>query len=235
MHSKVILYSGGLDSYILGHIHDDAFKLYVDTGSRYADKEMAHLPADVHIHPDRVSLRGIEREDAIVPSRNAYLALIAANYGDDIMLGATEGDLSTDKDEEWAKRMTALLQYMYSGHHFKDRGWLSIRVTLPIKRLTKSELVAWFLQNYPGKAKQLAGVVSCYDAHALHCGQCKACIRKWAALAHNGVEFDDWEQDPGQAPAWNEVVEKLQRGEVWRSAVEDRYTREVLRKHGWRV
>lgn len=230
MEPQVILYSGGMDSLILGRMFPSALKLYVDTRSAYSKKELEFLPTDVLRAPSMLNLSHIERPDSIVPSRNAYLSLVAANYGDEIMLGATAGDASTDKDEKWAGMMTELLRYMYSSKHFTPR---EIKVSLPIKDKTKAELVRWYVSD--GHCiDTLVHSVSCYSSEHKHCGVCKSCTRKWLALEAEGISCDEiWHTHPRHAN-WDAVIAALSSGK-WRSPVEDDYAKAVLRINGFLI
>ena len=62
---------------------------------------------------DRLDLSDVEFESAIVPLRNLFFVMIASYYGDRIVLGATAGDRSTDKDLNFAKKTSDLLSYIY--------------------------------------------------------------------------------------------------------------------------
>lgn len=228
MSKEVILYSGGMDSFIMSHMYPNAFKLYVDVRSKYADKEIANLPKDVVVHRG-LDLSMFERDDAIIPSRNLYMVLAAANYGDTIMLGATAGDQSHDKDETFAVQATRILNHMMSGSHFIPSR--KLLVTLPIKNRTKDALIKWYLNSYKGDREALVNSVSCYSEEHLHCGVCKSCTRKWLALEANNLSFDKWHTHPSKAD-WTNVVTALQRGK-WRNDSEDRVARMVLER--WRV
>lgn len=232
MSTQVILYSGGMDSFILAHLFPEAQLLYVDVGSKYSAKELIYLQRpdsrDVTVDTS-ISLGSWERADAIIPGRNAFLALVASQYGDDIMLGATAGDQSRDKDDKWAAMMGQLLAYMYSGKHFQPPR--DMRVLLPIKDMTKAELVARYLQR-GGKHRALLNTVSCYSPHHFQCGRCKSCLRKWVALeANNIVSANIWASDPRDPKNWEEIIPRLT-GPGWRTPQEDDETRGVLRSHG---
>ena len=43
---KVLLYSGGMDSWLISHLWKPDVKLYIDTGSSYAAEERRRLPPD---------------------------------------------------------------------------------------------------------------------------------------------------------------------------------------------
>lgn len=229
---QVILYSGGMDSYILSAMYPDAMRIYVDVRSRYADKEMAHLPRGVTVVRG-LDLSSWERADAIIPGRNFFLALVAAQYGEEIMLGATLGDLSTDKDPKFAALGTELLQHMFSGRHFQDPE-RSPRIALPISGMSKGQLVAWYMKQRRRDQLGLVNTVSCYHPDKLQCGECKSCVRKWIALEHSHVtNAAIWSSDPKKSAALAEIAAKLRKpAGVWRGPVEDAETRAVLRDHG---
>ena len=84
---KVLLYSGGMDSWLIDKIWKPDVKLYVDMGTKYSQEEIKRLPADVVV--EKLDLSKWEREDKIIPLRNMYLIGIATNYGNEICLGAT--------------------------------------------------------------------------------------------------------------------------------------------------
>lgn len=235
MHDQVVLFSGGMDSIMLAQLYPHARLLYVPTGSQYEMKELValnRLPGHLRqrlVVADRLSLAAYERADAIVPNRNTHLALIAANYASDILLGATAGDLSQDKDDTWAAMMTSLLRYTLSGKHFPDGG--AHTVHLPIKHLTKGELVKRYMQSN-GDPIVLAASISCYAKTDGHCGVCKACTRKWAAMEFNDVDSTVWDTPPWTALAWNEPLTLWHSSRTWRTAAEDAYTYKVLQRYG---
>ena len=77
--NKVLLYSGGMDSWLIDKIWKPDVKLYVDMNTKYSQEEIKRLPSDVII--DKLDLSKWEREDKIIPLRNMYLIGIASNYG----------------------------------------------------------------------------------------------------------------------------------------------------------
>lgn len=186
---RVLLYSGGLDSYIASALWKPDVNLYVDTGSRYSEKELAHLPKPPHgalvVERRRLDLSDCERADAIVPHRNAFLVLAAAYHGTEIALAATVGDRSCDKDQTFAERMTDLLNHIYQPSHWCPGG-AAYRVCLPVKHNSKRELVQGYM-SFGDKAKEISDLCSCYHPTEYQCGNCKPCSRKWVAEVLNGI------------------------------------------------
>ena len=227
---QVLLFSGGMDSMIAAHLHPTALKLYVATGSKYQEKELAYLKSaytENEIKFDfRLNLHDIEREDAIVPARNLFLTVIASLYGDSVILCAVNGDGSTDKDALFASMQTELLQHIFSPPHFTD---YKPTVYLPMREKSKGEWVRWYLEN-SGSAEKLMSSVSCYHPHHFYCGRCKACIRKWVAQEINGLVGTPWDQHPS-GYEWDQFIPKILARE-WRCVQEDADTEAVLRRFG---
>ena len=113
---KVLLYSGGMDSWLIDKLWKPDIRLYVDMNTRYSKEEMKRLPDDTII--ERLDLSKWEREDKIIPLRNMYLIGIATNYGDEICLGATAGDRVLDKSPVFAELYEDLLGYLYQKQHW---------------------------------------------------------------------------------------------------------------------
>lgn len=108
--TKVLLYSGGMDSWLIDKIWKPDLRLFVDMGTASAREERKRLPADVKV-VEFQSLGQFERpQDFILPLRNLYLFMIASNYGEEICLGATSTDVNLDKTQEFADKATDLRQ-----------------------------------------------------------------------------------------------------------------------------
>jgi 7-cyano-7-deazaguanine synthase in queuosine biosynthesis len=233
---KVVLYSGGLDSYCLAYLEKPDICLYANVDSSYSDKELGCLlppPGDALLVVDsRLRLYDVERSDLIVPNRNTLLVMIAAMYGTRIFLGATAGDRSRDKDEEWARACEALLNHVYHyGQHWLPEGRV-FAVELPGKMLSKAAIVREYLAAGGGVA-QLLETVSCYDRLHRACGRCKACFRRWVALMANEVDSTgQYAQDP-RLYMTREIAESVRR-RAWRCPEEDADTERVmLLTGGW--
>ena len=230
MRNPVLLYSGGLDSVIMAALVPEAILLYIDSGAGYTTKELDRsAPRELIIVRDVINLARYELPSAIVPARNLYLVAIAANYGDTILLGSTAGDNSTDKDDAFADMAGALLSHIYDCNHFNRE--IPITVRLPGKKMSKGELVRQYLSE-GNDPKVLLEAVSCYDSDTDgHCGQCKACIRKWAALASNNINDDAYDNHPLNYD-WQPIIDTIRSEAGWRCADEDRYTMALLVREG---
>jgi 7-cyano-7-deazaguanine synthase len=181
--SKVLLYSGGMDSWLISKIINPDVKLYVNLHSRYSQAEISRLGADVVV--EDLDLSKWEREDSIIPLRNLYLCAVASNYGNEIYLGATQGDRVLDKSFKFADLATAMLSFLYKKQHWTEERHVTVNVDF--KRYTKSQLLALYLDNSGTIKEAFDNSFSCYSpVNGEECWECKACLRKWVAFANNG-------------------------------------------------
>lgn len=195
--SKILLYSGGMDSYMMSFLLKPDICLYVDSKSIYAKKELKHLPTPPCgslIYKSNIDLKEFERHDLIVPQRNAYLCLLAAHFGEEIWLGATYGDRSSDKDTTFVYLMNSLLKHLWQPSHWNQRK--PPIVAIPFKDKTKVEIMHDYIEA-GGDTSVFENLPSCYDEEALHCGKCKACARYWVALILNHQRADFFQNFPG--------------------------------------
>ena len=212
----VLLFSGGMDSVIFDHLLHPDVLLYLPTGSKYEDietKKMLDLTSKGYVDgsklvvlPDVLNLSKFERDDAIVPNRNAFLLLFASLYGETLILGSVQGDRSYDKDEIFYDKMEALLNHMWQEQHWTEEK--TFKVMSPYKNTTKTQLIKDYLADC-GKSEILLESWSCYDPqvkYLLHpeqlCGWCKPCFRKWVSLHNNGITIPEnyYKNDPWDAP-----------------------------------
>ena len=89
---KVLLYSGGTDSWLIDKIWKPDVKLYLDINSKYSNDEIERLPGDVIVEDFRMLGKFENPNTAYVPFRNLLFIALAAQYGDIICLGAVKGD-----------------------------------------------------------------------------------------------------------------------------------------------
>lgn len=189
-HTLVLLFSGGLDSYIVGKLIQPDIWLYLKHGNQYEQKELEaiqrlrEVDPDLHVDYDtRVRLGDLESQSGYVPFRNLWFILSATNWGDRIALGATQGDSSRDKSEQFRRKTQGLLSYICK----EPREPLDrVEVIYPGARFTKTALVREYLKTHP--YDNLAHTVTCYHPTLWRCGECLACFKRWVAMTRNGIE-----------------------------------------------
>ena len=216
---SVLLYSGGMDSVIIDHLLKPDILLNISMNSNYDARERKSFPDKEIIFLDNViNLSRFERDDAIVPNRNAHLVLLASHYGETIWLGSVSGDRSFDKDEIFYHHMETLLNHMWQAQHWTEERRFT--VSSPFKDRTKTDLVEEYLEK-GGQPQYLLDSYSCYEGEQQHCGQCKACFRKWVALENNTVEHNRdtyWKEAPWNAPWLEEILYQIIKGPGYRGA-----------------
>lgn len=179
---KVLLYSGGMDSWLIDKLWKPDVKLYVDMNTRYSKEEISRLPADVQI--EKLDLSRWEREDEIIPLRNLYLVAVASNYGDTICIGATAGDRVLDKSYGFAQKASDLLSFLYQKQHWTEERKIS--VVLPFKNKSKKEMLNSYLESGGDFFLAWNNSFSCYSPKNHHpCFCCKPCYRKAVAFYEN--------------------------------------------------
>lgn len=216
---RVLLFSGGMDCYIINALEQPDVLLFIDNKSKYSTIERSKLEArqaagllpNLVIVEDFINMSELERDDYIIPSRNAYFILRAAEFGDEIILGATSGDRSTDKDKKFAKMMTNMLNHIYESSHWVGSEGRNIKVNFKYKNYTKQQLIKALIRKRMEEfeftrrearkyvAKELfKKSASCYefvgeDDNYVPCGTCKPCTRKWLAiLAATGIDTGEY-------------------------------------------
>jgi len=202
---SVLLFSGGLDSLCTWYLIGQPDALYLSTGapwelteldalSRLCD-EIPSLDAKLRlIHSANAgpAFWGL-KSDGHIPYRNLWLVLEAAIMGyRSISLGALAGETSRDKTKRFARDTGRLLTYL----EMED-----VEVRLPVRDLTKTQLVREFIEKFPDKQDLLRLTRSCYERNipdlCVGCGECVACVRRWVAMTNNGIE--EWYVvDPGE-------------------------------------
>lgn len=192
--SEVLLFSAGLDSFPAWHYLGRPPTLYFNLGHRYARQERAAITElanrcgiDV-TYSDELNLAAWEAEDAIIPMRNAYFAMLAANRATTVWCVGVKGDHTRDKSPEAFAQISQFVTAL-SGR--------PLRLDSPFWAMTKTDIIAWYLdQGLP--VDDLLATYSCsrLDAAMTHCGACSSCLRRWISLVNNRVDA------PFDAPPW---------------------------------
>ena len=218
---KVLLFSGGMDSLMFDHFLKPDVLLYLPSGSSFEKvetKRLHQLIDDGYVAKDKLvifddvlNLKNFERDDYIVPNRNAFYLLFASMLGETLILGSVSGDRSNDKDEIFYTKINELLDYMWKEQHWTEER--IFKVVSPYKNTTKTELVKDYLAS-GGSSNALLESYSCYSGNETPCGTCKPCFRKWIALYNNDVKIPDgyYVNEPSTADWLNQLKDQVQAG-----------------------
>jgi len=218
---SVLLFSGGMDSVMFDLLLNPDILLYIPTGSNYEDIEtvkIKQLAENNIINKDKLiilennlDLAMFERDDLIVPNRNAYLVLMASHFGETIYLGSVYGDRSFDKDKTFYKLMEDLLNHIWQEQHWTEER--KFTVSSPFKDTTKTELIKQYI-NKGGNVQNILDSYSCYRGEPQACGICKPCVRKAVSMICNDIKIPEgyFEKDPLSAPWIQEVLPLMKEG-----------------------
>lgn len=235
---KVLLYSGGMDSWLISKIWKPDMKVYINMHTRYSEEEIKKIKdngEDVTIID--FPLGQWERPDAIIPLRNLYLVMAICNITGsedvDICLGATAGDRVLDKSPEFALKANDLLNYLYQPQHWIPEG-KKVNVNIDFKGFTKTELIGEFIKAGGDINEAFTRSFSCYDPIDGHeCWACKPCFRKFTSFALNGMEFPEEVSNKALGYIEKEILPLIDAGNYGR-AEEEKEIVKVLKKYGRR-
>jgi 7-cyano-7-deazaguanine synthase len=235
---KVLLFSCGMDCLMVNQIYKPDTLLHINYGGKYGSQEQRSLDRLISIgaiDSSRVVnydigtwLGNRERDDLIIPNRNAYFVLLASELGETIWLASVKGDRSFDKDERFYRDMETVLNHMWDEQHWTERRIFDI--SSPVKHLTKTELIKMYLEH-GGTSEHLLASYSCYSGDEVACGECKPCFRKALALTNSGIEIPQsyYQNNPRDNPEINSLKDKIVQGKY--RGDEDK---DICKFMGWR-
>lgn len=192
---KVLLYSGGLDSYLISKIWKPDVRLYIDVGSSYSEIEMKRLPSDVIVEKFPIG-KWEDKESKYIPLRNLYFLMIASNYGDELCLGATAGDRDApDKTPDFLDRAESMINSLLKKQNSFE-GW-QVTIERRFVEMTKEDIIKEYLRNGGSVDEVYNNTFSCYnpDTTGKPCLSCKACFRWFMTLYAAGYQFNNDEKN----------------------------------------
>ena len=237
---SVLLFSGGMDSVMFDKLLNPDVLLYIPSGSFYEDIETEKMHELIDfgyidknklvILDNTLDLKQFERDDMIIPNRNAYLVLLASHYGEKIYLGSVYGDRSYDKDKTFYTLMENLLNHIWQEQHWTEERQFTVES--PYKDVTKTELIKLFM-SAGGDVNVIMDSYSCYAGEKQACGICKPCFRKAVSLVNNNIRIpkDYYKSNPFTAEWLKDVLPLIQEGKY--RGREDKETLYAISKHTW--
>lgn len=194
---KVLLYSGGMDSWLIDHIIKPDVILFVRIHTANNEMEyqkLLELLDKGKVKANKLKVVDYDLSEYERPSQNYYLPLrnlhfvtLAAHYGNEIYLGATGSSTHFDKNMTFAEKSADIISYLLSE---TNEGPVTIK--LPFKDTTKTELLKQFIDNGGSIEDAYESTVSCYTPiDGKPCMSCTSCMSKFAAFYNNGYKFDE--------------------------------------------
>lgn len=187
---KVLLYSGGMDCWLMEQLWKPDIKLYVDMKTDYAKFEIDRLPDDVI----RIELPLKQWEDPkskIIPLRNLFLIMLGTLYGEHVLLGSTHGDNQIDNSEAFMFFAESLLKLLWLPRPWKKGK--NIELEKQFKQYSKKELLKLYLDKGGDIETAFKNTYGCFnpDENGNECWSCSNCARKYIAFDLNGYEFSE--------------------------------------------
>lgn len=220
----ILLYSGGLDSFLAWEYLKRPKTIYFDLGHRYALHELIAIRKTI---PDTIINKSLhlgqwEKEDADIPMRNAFMIMMASMYDKDIVLVVQKGEMSIpDRTPQFFMSFGGWLNWMKYEHGHS--------LSSPFFDMTKTEMVKWYVEQGLS-IDQLVKTRSCFSGATSACGACGACFRRWVALRNNNImevhtnNMLDWDQIPV-------YIEKMKAGKYDELRTEETFR--ALREAGY--
>ena len=198
---KVVLASGGLDSFILWYLFcKDSLNCFVNINQKYSHKERTavrnlkkEIPEYKLVEIDGASIGQFEDEQSgIIPNRNAELILTASQFGNEIYFGVLKDEIekndnTSDKSPDFIDAMMKVLNISN-----KKQAWTNgtqYKVCTPSVQYNKTELLTKYL-DAGGNPEHLFLTISCYSDTEKHCGECPSCFGRYVAFTNNQLPFE---------------------------------------------
>lgn len=234
---KILLYSGGMDSWLIDKIWKPDRRIYVDMHTRYSEQEIKSIKQrrnDVEIID--FPLGQWERDDKIIPLRNLYLPMVICNITGsedvDICIGATAGDRVLDKSKEYVAKANDLLNYLYQPQWWIPEG-KKVNINIDFKDYTKEDLLKAYIEQGGDLDTAFIESFSCYepDENGNVCYACKPCFRKFVAFEMMGYVFPINVLQKVIPYIEKEIVPQIQQGTYGRGEQEEKYIMDVYEKY----
>ena len=178
---EILLYSGGMDSYIAWHYLRKPKTLFANLGHRYRFKEFEAVIKTIPKTKimEMSTIGKYEEDDANIPLRNLYLSMLAVNEGaSKVWMIVQKDEMSIpDRSHEFFSSSSKLLTFLAERE---------VKVSSPFCHMDKTEMVGWFVKNI-NDVKGLLSTVGCFSSEEGHCGNCGSCFRRYVALMNNNI------------------------------------------------
>ena len=181
---KVLLYSGGMDSWLIDKLWKPDVKVFVNIGTKNNKEEIKRLPEDVIVVNCDLAPYEDKNKNYLLPLRNLFFVSLASYYGDIICLGATGSSTHYDKNETFAQYSEQVINYLFSEAYDKQ-----VKIVMPYKDKTKTEILEEYLEDGGNVEEAWNSSFSCYNPkNGKMCGECTSCKKRLEAFRAVGFE-----------------------------------------------
>lgn len=213
---SVMLYSGGLDSFIQWRLLGCPTTVFFDIGNKAMKKEFNMYWKAMSIFCDYNNINSgsrftftntelkqyaieMEMNNGYIPYRNLLFIILASKYSNNIVLSQI-AEWAPDKNRRFFNHTEKLLKEAMTGA-FQNVNQ-KVKIYTPFSDLTKTKLVAEYLRVFGPidgleKSKKILTdyTYSCYSGDEIPCGKCNACISRHIALVNNGINPGQYQND----------------------------------------
>ena len=214
---KVLLYSSGMDSWLIDKLWKPDVKLFIRLHTPSNEVEYERIKNDKSVTIKEFDLSEFEdRETFFLPLRNLHLVTLASHYGDMICLGSVAYSIHKDNNETFKFLSESVINYLLLESNRR------ISIVMPYWNKSKTELLSDYLKQGGDIEKAYKETFSCYKPEGeKECMNCLSCISKFVAFYNNGYKFSESEVNKfinfcdnyeDELPAdVNELYEKLKK------------------------
>ena len=179
-HRSILLFSGGMDSFIAWHYLKYPPVLFLNAKQAYSEKEIKTVKyfsrkyGKMKLHIDNsLDLSKWEEGNFYIPYRNIFFVMIASLYAQKVYLVGIKGDRVDDNNPSASGLISKFLL------NFNENK--NIEVTSPFYKMSKSNMVKWYIDN-DLPVDDLLKTRSCFSKKTMNqCGQCSSCFRRWVS------------------------------------------------------
>lgn len=186
---KVLLYSGGMDSWLIDKIWKPDVKLFFHIGTKSNEIEFERVKGmkDVEIVDFDISRFEQIDHNYFMPLRNLHFIVYAAHYGDRICIGSIGGSVHKDNDNNFRSMTEDVINYLLSEDVTRKEP---VRVEMPYVDMSKTDLLREYIKQGGDIEKAYKETFSCYSPKGdKECLECTSCLSKFAAFYNNGYSF----------------------------------------------
>ena len=189
---KVLLYSGGMDSWLIDKLWKPDVKLFFNIGTSNSDHELERIRKQKDVEIIDLPLARFEQKENnyFLPLRNLHFVVYAAHFGDTICLGATGSSTHRDKNEVFGTLSENAINYLLQEG---NNDYHPVKIVMPYRNKSKTEILGEYLYKGGDINKCYEETFSCYNPRpdGTPCMQCTSCLSKFAAFYNNGYRFGD--------------------------------------------
>ena len=221
---KVLLYSGGMDSWLIDKLWKPDVKLFFNIGTENSNGELERVKKrnDVEIIDFPLSQFEEVNKNFYLPLRNLHFVIYAAHYGDVICLGATGSSTHRDKNDVFGTLSENVINYL-----LQEDGRNPVKIVMPYRNVSKTAILAEYIANGGDIEECYRETFSCYSPKndGSPCMKCTSCQSKFTAFYNNGYQFS---QDIIDEFVKNVLNDSNAKGDVKKLAMKLKYGNHTL-------